>query len=204
MARLLAWQRGRPIARRMKALALPLLALITLAGCADPEPTQKRAPGGELAQERVRSDEPSPTARPVKIGEGGTRFAACQGRGRVGNLRGGTLAVRDAPFDSAKQVGALNQDAHVFICTRSLDQQWLGVVVGTEDGMAPPASAPATPQAETAAADPVETAATDPVEVAEVPSVDCGVTAPVRAKRAYDGPCLSGWVENTFVAAVAR
>lgn len=180
----------------MKALALPLLALITLSGCADPEPTQKRAPGGELAQERVRSEEPSPTARPVKIGEGGTRFAACQGRGRVGNLRGGSLPVRDAPFDAAKQVGTLSEGAHVFVCTRSLDQQWLGVVVGTEDGLAPPALAPSTP--------PKETAVADPVDVAEAPGVDCGVTAPVRSKRAYDGPCLSGWVENTFVAAVAR
>jgi len=180
----------------MKALALPLLALITLSGCADPEPTQKRAPGGELAQERVRSEEPSPTARPVKIGEGGTRFAACQGRGRVGNLRGGSLPVRDAPFDAAKQLGTLSEGAHVFVCTRSLDQQWLGVVVGTEDGLAPPALAPSTP--------PKETAAADPVDVTEAPGVDCGVTAPVRSKRAYDGPCLSGWVENTFVAAVAR
>lgn len=179
----------------MKALLLPLVALSALSGCADPEPAQRREPGGVVAQERVSGDAPSPTARPVKIGEGGTRFAACQGRGRVGNLRGGTLPVRDAPFDSARQVGTLSEDAHVFVCTRSLDQQWLGVVVGTEQGTAPTVSAP--PAAE---ADPAATVTAEK----ELPGVDCGVTAPVRAKRAYDGPCLSGWVENTFVAAVAR
>lgn len=180
----------------MKAAALSFALVLILAGCADPEPTQKRAPGGVAAGERLDAAQPSPSARPVKIGEGGPRFAACQGRGRVGNLRGGALAVRDAPFDEAKQIGALTDDAHVFICTRSLDQQWLGVVVASDDGNKPTASpelVESTPEAST------EPAAAEPAA-----SVDCGVTAPVRSKRAYAGPCLSGWVESTFVAVVAR
>ncbi|WP_152414616.1 hypothetical protein [Blastomonas sp. AAP53] len=185
----------------MKALHPSLLVLIALSGCADPEPTRQREPGGVVAQERVRSDDPSPTARPVNIGEGGTRFAACQGRGRVGNLRGAALPLRDAPFDTAKQVGSLAENAHVFVCTRSLDQQWLGVVVGTEDGTAPQVLRPGTLPLQDDAA-----SATDGASPPETvsPQIDCGVTAPVRAKRAYDGPCLSGWVENTFVASVAR
>ncbi|MAF62502.1 MULTISPECIES: hypothetical protein [Pseudomonadota] len=176
----------------MKAALLPLAIALTLAGCADPEPAQKRAPGGVQAGERLDAAEPSPTARAVNIGEGGTRFAACQGRGRVGNLRGGKLAVRDAPFDDAKQIGELTENAHVFICTRSLDQQWLGVVVASEDGTKPVPAAPTTAPATQAEATP------------SAPGVDCGVTAPVRGKRAYAGPCQSGWVESTFVAMVAR
>ena len=183
----------------MKAALLPLAAALTLTGCADPEPAQKRAPGGVSASERVDVAQPSPTARPVKIGEGGTRFAACQGRGRVGNLRGGMLVVRDAPFDDAKQIGELGEDAHVFICTRSLDQQWLGVVVATEDGTKP-SSAPQPVAVETQEPEEAAEAAAAPVS----PGVDCGVTAPVRGKRPYAGPCLSGWVESTFVAVVAR
>lgn len=179
----------------MKAALLPLAIAMTLAGCADPEPAQKRAPGGVPAGERLDASEPSPTARAVNIGEGGARFAACQGRGRVGNLRGRPLPVRDAPFDSAKQIGELGEDAHVFICTRSLDQQWLGVVVASEDGMKPVAATPAP----AVGSEPSAVAATTPA-----PGVDCGVTTPVRGKRPYAGPCESGWVESTFVAVVAR
>lgn len=182
----------------MKAVLMPLAIALTLAGCADPEPAQKREPGGVQAGERLDAAEPSPTARAVNIGEGGTRFAACQGRGRVGNLRGRTLAVRDAPFDDARQIGELTEDAHVFICTRSLDQQWLGVVVAGEDGMKPAAGP---------VADPVLPESTEPTDAAattSAPGVDCGVTAPVRGKRPYSGPCQSGWVESTFVAVVAR
>lgn len=178
----------------MKAALLPLALVLTTVGCADPEPAQKREPGGVQAGQRLDAAEPSPSARAVNIGEGGPRFAACQGRGRVGNMRGGALPVRDAPFDDAKQIGALAEDAHVFICTRSLDQQWLGVVVAGEDG-AKPAAISSTPAA-----------GTEPSDAAPTPAsgVDCGVTAPVRNKRPYSGPCQSGWVESTFVAVVAR
>ncbi|GGB68645.1 YajG family lipoprotein [Blastomonas aquatica] len=175
----------------MKAISIPVLAMLIVAGCADPEPTERRAPGGQAAGERLGASEASPTARPVTIGEGGARFAACQGRGRVGGLRGDELPVRDAPFEGARQVGALTDDTEVFVCTRSLDQQWLGVVVGQF-----PASS-AVPQG--AAAPPV-----DDTGPAAAPAVECGVTRPVRTKQPYSGPCLSGWVENTFVASVAN
>lgn len=163
-----------------------LLGSFLVASCADPEPTRQREPGGQAAGERLGPSDVSPTARPVSIGEGGPRFAACQGRGRVGGLRESDLAVREAPFDSAKQIGSLQDGAHVFVCTRSLDQQWLGVVIGD----ARPAARP--------------DGNTDEGEaVTSPPAADCGVTAPVRSKRAYAGPCPSGWVESTFVAAVA-
>ncbi len=172
----------------MKAMFLALVIIpLLLAGCAEPERTQQRAPGGEAAGERLGPAQGSPTARPVLIGEGGPRFAACQGRGLVGGLRGGELAVRDAPFDGAKQVGAVADGTNLFICTRSLDQQWLGVVVGAAGRVAP--------------ADPASAGDTG---TALQPATDCGVTSPVRSKRNYDGPCLSGWVESPYVAAVAN
>lgn len=172
----------------MKPWILPLLlAPALLTGCADPEPTRQRPPGGQAAGARLGPSEDSPTARPVTIGEGGPRFAACQGRGLVGGLRGGELPVREAPFDSARQIGALKDDTHLFICTRSLDQQWLGVVVGKAIPR-PGASSEGAGEGDA---------------VAAPPPVDCGVASPVRAKRPYAGPCPSGWVESTFVAAVA-
>lgn len=54
----------------MKAIFLPMIAMLIVAGCADPEPTERRAPGGQAAGERLGAEDLSPTARPVSIGEG--------------------------------------------------------------------------------------------------------------------------------------
>ena len=150
--------------------------LLPLAGCADPEKIDKSAP--DIATAQVEDDiaaeraETSLAARPVLIGEGGPRFDACQNEGRVKGLRGGTLPVRNAPFDRADQVGEIAEGRQVHICTRSLDQQWLGVVI-----------MPAPDGADS--------------------DVDCGVSSPVRAKRNYDGPCDSGWIESNYVQLIA-
>jgi len=157
-----------------------MLVLLLLGGCADPEPVAEDSPRNQPAGARLGAPDEAPPARAVRIGEGGPRFSACQNRGAVGGLNGGMLAVRDAPFDRARQTGSIAEGTHVHICTRSLDQQWLGIVY--------PAPAPG------AAADAAGTPGTP----------DCGVDAPVRAKRDYDGPCQSGWVDSTFVALVAR
>lgn len=119
----------------------------------------------------------SPGEQPVRIGEGGPRFAACQGTGRVANLRGTGLDVLIAPFDSAERKDTLPAGQLVHICSRSLDQQWMGVVY------APTASENASSEGAGA--------------------TDCGVSSPVRSKRDYAGPCKSGWIESTFVKLVA-
>jgi hypothetical protein len=121
--------------------------------------------------ERVEAD---PTAKPVRIGEGGPRFDACQSVGKVGRHVSGSLPVLSAPFDAAEKIDSLAAGQTIHICTRSIDQQWLGIVY---DQPSDPA-ATGTP-------------------------VDCGVSSPVRAKRNYDGPCKSGWVESTYVVLVA-
>ena len=74
---------------------------------------------------RINSD---PGERPVRIGEGGPRFDACQAVGRVTGLRSAELDVLVAPFDSAKRKDGLAAGRLVYICSRSHDQQWLGVV----------------------------------------------------------------------------
>ncbi|MBR0553609.1 hypothetical protein [Stakelama marina] len=77
----------------------------------------------------------SPGERPVRIGESGPSFAACATRGMVVDLSDGeTLPVRAAPFEEAEQKGSLASGQRLFVCTRSMNQRWLGVVVPAEGG----------------------------------------------------------------------
>lgn len=93
----------------------------------------------------------SPGTRPVRIGEGGPAFAGCASTGRVVNVspEGVTyLPVRAAPFLEADEVARLGEGAKLFVCTRSIDQRWQGVVVPPADtpdadcGVAAPVAAP--------------------------------------------------------------
>ncbi len=127
--------------------------------------------------ERVEAD---PSAKPVRIGEGGPRFDACQSVGQIGRHVTGSLPVLSAPFDAGAKKDSLTAGQMVYICTRSIDQQWFGIVYEK-------ASDPATPDGTTPTRSPG----------------DCGVSSPVRAKRNYDGPCASGWVESIYVVLVA-
>lgn len=110
----------------MKRAAACLLLLI--AGCARPSGTDTDR--NELYNAGVASLHPS--AQPVTIGYNGPQAPACAARGRVVNLSAGgetTLAVRSAPFADADQTGALVDDAPLFLCSRSIDQRWQGVIV---------------------------------------------------------------------------
>lgn len=69
------------------------------------------------------------SAQPVRVGEAGDRFPACGSTGQVTKLdEGAALPVRDAPFESGKTVDQLANGDSLYVCTRSLDQKWLGVV----------------------------------------------------------------------------
>ena len=113
---------------------------------------------------------------------GGPRFDACQAVGRIQGLQGRELDVRIAPFDAAKKKGSIRQGQQVWICTRSHDQQWHGIVYDDGDR---------------------ETAENDAGRIGNLGPGECGVSSPVRSKRNYDGPCKSGWVESNFVKLVA-
>ena len=146
-------------------------SLLCLAGTAcsestqvsdDLEGAQSSATNPTGRTERVGSN---PGERPVRIGEGGPRFDACQAVGKVTGLRSDTLDVLIAPFDSADRKDSLAEGQRVYICTRSHDQQWFGIVY-----------AEASPVA--AAGEGNERAAPPPMGLG-----DCGVSSPVRSKR---------------------
>jgi hypothetical protein len=65
----------------------------------------------------------------VRIGELGANFAACNAQGEVRERAAdGPIPVRAAPFEQAQQKGQLPPGSTFFICSRSHDQRWMGVV----------------------------------------------------------------------------
>lgn len=152
-----------------------MIVLALLAGCGEPTPQPTGQGSTTPRYERVQDDAsllPGQVA-PVRIGESGPSFAACAARATTRNLAAGSeqrLPLRAAPFESAKAVGALQPGATFFICSRSIDQRWFGIVLDTEEGA----------------------------------SLQCGVSAPVPARRDYDGPCRSGWVSSAYVKLIGR
>ncbi|HEY9554004.1 hypothetical protein [Allosphingosinicella sp.] len=104
-----------------------LLSLVGLSGCGEPVEDNHFANSIELER-----PEPSPVTVdtvPVRIGELGASFNACNAAGTTRNLaEGGSLPVRAAPFDAAEETGAIPASARFFVCTRSHDQGWMGVV----------------------------------------------------------------------------
>lgn len=165
-------------------LLLPLL----LAACSDSRDVMEELPNSSIAG-APREDVPesrmkAAIARPVTIGEDGARLAACGTVGLVRGLGAGrSLDLRAAPFMEAKQIAALPEGTRLHVCTRSLDQRWLGVVVM-------PPREPLTDETGTAASGPAP--------------LDCGVSAAVERRRAYDGPCASGWVSSAVIQLVAN
>lgn len=104
------------------------LAALLLAGCNNsPLPEEDFRPAAEQTSAPL-----SPGTRPVRIGEQGPSFAAC---GIGGEVIAPTIPVRAAPFEEAAVIDAIEKGRTLFVCTRSIDQRWLGVVV-------PPAAAP--------------------------------------------------------------
>jgi hypothetical protein len=90
------------------------------AGEGSTTPTYERAEGNSRLGEAVV---------PVRIGEFGPNFAACHTRGTTRNLReGNSLPVLAAHYEAAGQVGELQTGANFFVCSRSHDQRWYGIV----------------------------------------------------------------------------
>jgi len=146
----------------------PILLLLLLAACGE---------SVSYEQSANRTDVPEPAAQattgpamPVRIGELGPNFDACAAAGTTRHLKAGErLTVRTGPFEDAVEAGGVAAGARFFVCSRSLDQKWLGIVFrenGTLDE-------------------------------------SCGVSEPVAARRAYDGPCRFGWVASAQVRMTA-
>lgn len=166
---------------------VPCLALL-LAACSDSREVADELPNSSIAgaprEEVSESRMDAPLDRPVTIGEDGPRLDACGALGVAGRLGdGGALELRAAPFRDARVVQALPPGTRMHVCTRSIDQRWLGVVVA-------PAPVPPEPGDDSNIMDPAS-------------PLDCGVSTPVDSKRNYEGPCASGWVSSAYVQLIA-
>ena len=104
----------------------PFLLCLALAACGDPAKITNRAAENEADSAAAVV---TPGARAVRIGELGPNFRACSAAGTTRNLKAGeALPVRSAPFETASETGRVASGARLFICTRSLDQKWFGIV----------------------------------------------------------------------------
>lgn len=125
--------------------ALSLSIAVLLAGCGEAvkdDHFQRQPEPEQAAATAIQTD-----AVPVRVGELGPSFAACSTAATTRHLDpGGALPVKAAPFDTAADAGSIAAGARFFVCTRSHDQRWMGVVYD-ESGVLSPAcgvSAPAT------------------------------------------------------------
>lgn len=119
-----------------------LLVVIALAGCGE------AVRDDHFAAELKTEGEASPVvpgAVPVRVGELGPNFAACGTAGTTRQLGAGeSLPVRVAPYDMAAERGKVAAGSQFFICTRSHDQRWMGIVYD-ESGTLAPACAVSSP-----------------------------------------------------------
>ncbi|AJR23159.1 MULTISPECIES: hypothetical protein [Sphingobium] len=155
-----------------------LTLVLMLAACSKSSDVLEELPNSSLAgaprEEVPETRLESRLVRPVTIGEDGPRLDACGAMGQAVRVGAGGAAVRAAPFSDAGEVARMAEGSRAWVCTRSLDQKWLGVVLVPD----PPADNAAAP-------------------------VDCGVSGPVDRKQPYDGPCPSGWVSSAAIRLIA-
>jgi hypothetical protein len=115
-------------ARRALLTSLVLL----LAGCGERAPNAGGVEGSTTppyVRDESNSSMLSQLETPVRVGELGSSFAACNARGATRD-RGAPdpITVRAAPYDSAGEIDRLTPGSEFFICTRSQDEHWFGIV----------------------------------------------------------------------------
>src|SRR4051794_33918117 len=103
-----------------------LLLISCLAACGTPVPDGNASLDQNLSN---TSDIVTPDPVPVRVGELGPNFEACSAAGTTRHLEaGGGLSGRSSPFDNAPQTGAVPTGGRFFVCARSIDQKWFGIV----------------------------------------------------------------------------
>ncbi|MFC4595383.1 MULTISPECIES: hypothetical protein [Sphingobium] len=107
--------------------------LLMLGACSDSSDVLQDLPNSSIAG-APREDMPetrleAKIRRPVTIGEDGPRLDPCGAMGQAVRVGARGLAIRAAPFAEAQEVARLAEGGRAYVCTRSLDQKWLGVVV---------------------------------------------------------------------------
>ncbi|HYI38868.1 MAG TPA: hypothetical protein VE053_00955 [Allosphingosinicella sp.] len=116
-----------------------LLTCLALSACGDPATLANRAAQDVQAAPEADPEAAvvTPESRPVRIGELGANFRACSAAGTTRGLKAGEgLPVRSAPFDNAAETGDVASGARFFICTRSHDQKWFGIVFDEDSTLA--------------------------------------------------------------------
>ena len=110
---------------------LLLVCALSLGGCGEAVDDNHFA--DDIKPERAESPPVTTEAVPVRIGELGPNFPACNAAGTTRNLEAGaSLGVRAAPFDTAEETGQIPSGNQFSVCTRSHDQKWLGIVYSAE------------------------------------------------------------------------
>jgi hypothetical protein len=113
-------------AQRMLALAVLLL----VSGCGDRVPRDQAGGGSTTPPIDRGADDPTVlgnVVQPVRVGELGPSFAACAARGET-RARAVPVPVRAGPFEAGETIDRLGEGAEFFICSRTLDQRWFGIV----------------------------------------------------------------------------
>jgi hypothetical protein len=109
---------------------LLLLPLAALAGCGEPIAddhfSNNSVDGGAGP---AAADVTTTVAVPVRVGDYGLGLDACPWAGTTRRIEPGAgLPVRAAPSDTGAEAGSVPAGASFFVCARSLDQKWLGIV----------------------------------------------------------------------------
>lgn len=110
------------------------ILLLALAGCGEAVKDDHFSGDVNAGNQAVASPI-VPGAVPVRIGELGPSFDACGGAATTRHLNAGEqLPVRAAPFDASAEIGKISAGTRFFICARSHDQRWMGVVYDEKSG----------------------------------------------------------------------
>ena len=118
---------------RQPAFPIPLLSAPFLAGCG--ESVKDNHFAEDVQAERTEAGPVKAQARPVRVGELGPSFPACGAAGTTRNVPAGSaLPVRAAPFETADETGAIASGGRFFVCSRSHDQKWFGIVYDEGSG----------------------------------------------------------------------
>ena len=109
-----------------------LLLLACLAACGESAVVEQEGQGSTTPPYIRPESSPSlleNMVQPVRVGELGANFAACNARGAIRDrVAGGPLPVRAAPFAQAAEIDRLAPGSDFFICARTNDQRWFGIV----------------------------------------------------------------------------
>jgi hypothetical protein len=116
----------------MRAQRAPILVCLLFAACGEPAIVNETGRGSTTPPYVRAESDPSLLAnmvQPVRIGELGASFAACNARGTTRDrVSAGALPVRAAPYEQGEQIAALAPGSQFFICSRTNDQRWFGIV----------------------------------------------------------------------------